>query len=141
MLGWGRVRLRGHEGPERLRKVLNELWRAEEEWLDRWQLEGKPHHLNLSMLNYFSIGVDAKVALGFHQLRRERPGLFQSQVVNKALYTRFGAPEALLHSCCVLPSSVSLRVDGREVYIPAQTEGKLPAFFYFIFLEGERHGG
>ena len=42
----------------------------------------------LTMSNYFGIGVDAAVALDFHQMRERRPEWFWSQLVNKLWYFR-----------------------------------------------------
>jgi len=36
--------------------------------------------------NYFSIGMDAQVAYGFHHLRNEKPYLAQGPVTNKVCY-------------------------------------------------------
>lgn len=43
------------------------------------------------MNNYLGIGVDARIALDFHQLRDSFPEFFQSQVGNKLWYTGVGA--------------------------------------------------
>eukprot|EP00435_Cladocopium_sp_Y103_P066699 s393_g29.t1 len=42
----------------------------------------------LTMSNYFGIGVDAAVALDFHQMRERRPDWFWSRLVNKLWYFR-----------------------------------------------------
>eukprot|EP00913_Durusdinium_trenchii_P000974 g899.t2 len=44
----------------------------------------------LTMSNYFGIGVDAAVALDFHQMRERRPEWFWSRLVNKLWYFRTG---------------------------------------------------
>jgi diacylglycerol kinase (ATP) len=36
--------------------------------------------------NYFSIGIDAKIALQFHEKRNSNPEMFKNQTVNKMWY-------------------------------------------------------
>jgi diacylglycerol kinase (ATP) len=156
VLGWEPVKLQNRDDSlsvtEALRKFVHDITDAREGYLDRWKLDlqstselkhcddvqdahahdGEDENPNGYMLNYFSVGVDAKVALGFHRLRQERPSLFKSRWLNKLMYTRFGAPEALLHTCYHLPSSVSLEVDGCQVRIPAQCEGEHPPVHLYM---------
>lgn len=42
------------------------------------------------MYNYFSIGLDAKYCLEFHNLRAKKPHLFKSRIGNKFIYTNMG---------------------------------------------------
>lgn len=50
-----------------------------------------PGARHVVMNNYLGIGVDARIALDFHQLRDSFPEFFQSQVGNKLWYTGVGA--------------------------------------------------
>ena len=67
--------------------------------MDRWTVSFDPPFIDdhgkttseIGMLNYFSIGVDARVALQFHQTRNSSPQLFNSRLVNKGWYGLFGA--------------------------------------------------
>lgn len=61
--------------------------------------------------NYFSIGIDAKIALSFHTKREESPKKFNSRTVNKIWYAKFGA-DAMFDagSCDDLPKKIKLEV-------------------------------
>ena len=56
---------------------------------------------SLVMNNYFSIGVDAEVALKFHRLREEKPKLFKSRFINKGWYGLYGM-EGMIRNCGLL---------------------------------------
>lgn len=81
-LNWGG----GYEG-EDIGGVLQELSRAEVVDMDRWHIEFDradpdaecdpiPLHI---MNNYFSVGVDASIALRFHHERENHPERFNSR--------------------------------------------------------------
>jgi diacylglycerol kinase (ATP) len=73
-----------------------------------------PRSKALVMNNYFSIGVDAEVALKFHRLREEKPKYFKSRLINKGWYGLYGM-EGMIKNCGPLWREVLLTVDGREV--------------------------
>lgn len=84
------------------------------------------------MCNYFGIGVDAAVALDFHQLRERRPEWFVSRLANKLWYFRSGAMTMLRKSCANIGSRISLECDGVKVEVPPNLEGiivlNIPSF-------------
>ncbi|GAB2224955.1 hypothetical protein Droror1_Dr00005736 [Drosera rotundifolia] len=51
--------------------------------------------------NYFSIGMDAQVAYGFHQLRNERPNLAQGPIANKLIYSGYSCTQGWFFTPCV----------------------------------------
>ncbi|OVA04238.1 Diacylglycerol kinase [Macleaya cordata] len=57
--------------------------------------------------NYFSIGMDAQVAYGFHHLRDEKPFLAQGPVANKLIYSGYGCTQGWFCTPCM--SDPSLR--------------------------------
>jgi len=69
------------------------------------------------MTNYFSVGVDAKVALNFHQQREANPEQFKNRLINKLWYTKFGA-DALFNGCENLSMAVTIDVDGKRLILP-----------------------
>ncbi|XP_020109170.1 diacylglycerol kinase 4-like [Ananas comosus] len=57
--------------------------------------------------NYFSIGMDAQVAYGFHQLRDEKPFLAPSPLANKLIYAGYTCKQGWFFTPCI--SDPSLR--------------------------------
>ncbi|KAJ9689581.1 hypothetical protein PVL29_014986 [Vitis rotundifolia] len=57
--------------------------------------------------NYFSIGMDAQVAYGFHHLRNERPYLAQGPISNKIIYSGYSCTQGWFFTPCM--SNPSLR--------------------------------
>ncbi|KAK7304158.1 hypothetical protein RJT34_15240 [Clitoria ternatea] len=57
--------------------------------------------------NYFSIGMDAQVAYGFHQLRNEKPYLAQGPIANKIIYSGYSCTQGWFFTPCT--SEPSLR--------------------------------
>merc|ERR1712048_1159238 len=102
--------------------------------LDRWSVvcrglehPGRPDFLPKGersrhvMCNYFGIGVDASVALDFHQMRERSPHLFVSRFVNKIWYVKSGTQGML--NRMDLASKVTLECDGEPVTVPSDVEG------------------
>eukprot|EP00931_Biecheleriopsis_adriatica_P056645 TRINITY_DN33572_c0_g1_i1.p1 TRINITY_DN33572_c0_g1~~TRINITY_DN33572_c0_g1_i1.p1 ORF type:complete len:567 (-),score=130.66 TRINITY_DN33572_c0_g1_i1:32-1732(-) len=84
------------------------------------------------MNNYFGIGVDAAVALDWHQMRESRPDLFVSRLVNKLYYIRSGAKALIQKTCSNIGSKITLECDGQAIDIPENLEGiivlNIPSF-------------
>uniref|UniRef100_A0A6N2M4T1 Diacylglycerol kinase n=1 Tax=Salix viminalis TaxID=40686 RepID=A0A6N2M4T1_SALVM len=57
--------------------------------------------------NYFSIGMDAQVAYGFHHLRNEKPYLAQGPISNKLIYSGYTCTQGWFLTPCI--SDPSLR--------------------------------
>ncbi|KAH9624407.1 hypothetical protein KSS87_023713 [Heliosperma pusillum] len=51
--------------------------------------------------NYFSIGMDAQVAYGFHTLRNEKPYLAQGPIANKMIYSGYSCTQGWFFTPCV----------------------------------------
>ncbi|CAE7938469.1 DGKI, partial [Symbiodinium sp. KB8] len=107
--------------------VLQRVNEAHAELLDRWTVTSswledlRPSWLTggtsqvkerrlkpMVMSNYFGIGVDAAVALDFHQMRERRPEWFWSQLVNKLWYFRSGAVAWLAKTCANIGSKIEV---------------------------------
>jgi hypothetical protein len=78
-LGWG------HCFNGNLFHYLKRIEKANPQSLDLWNIRITPHGknkpiLNTTFNNYVDIGVIARIALNFHNLREAHPELFQSRV-------------------------------------------------------------
>ncbi|OMO94192.1 hypothetical protein CCACVL1_06124 [Corchorus capsularis] len=51
--------------------------------------------------NYFSIGMDAQVAYGFHHLRNEKPYLAQGPISNKIIYSGYSCTQGWFLTPCM----------------------------------------
>lgn len=85
--------------------------------LDRWNLNLSDSTGNLLetkvLNNYFSIGIDAKIALQFHEKRNSNPEMFKNQTVNKMWYGALGSQAVLtMDGCAKLSTEVALEIDG-----------------------------
>ncbi|KAL7719616.1 diacylglycerol kinase epsilon-like [Entamoeba marina] len=85
--------------------------------MDRWKIcvddNEEPIHV---FNNYFSLGLDASIALNFHQARNANPSLFKTRTGNKLAYLLLSAP-ALVNEK-KLYKVLTLQVDGRMVDLP-----------------------
>ncbi|KAG0461658.1 hypothetical protein HPP92_021955 [Vanilla planifolia] len=57
--------------------------------------------------NYFSIGMDAQVAYGFHHFREEKPEVAKGPIANKLIYTGYSCAQGWFFTPCM--SDPSLR--------------------------------
>ena len=72
----------------------------------------------LTMNNYFSIGVDAKCALDFHNRRQRRRNKTRSRRELQLIYGLLGAREVWTNTYKNLHRRLRLVCDGREVELP-----------------------
>ncbi|KAK6625681.1 hypothetical protein RUM43_005980 [Polyplax serrata] len=143
-LGWG-----GGYTDEPIGKILSNVAESEIILLDRWELrveknteaeateEGK-ENLPLNVVNnYFSLGVDAHIALEFHEAREAHPERFNSRLRNKMFYGQMGGKDLLKRKWKDLSEFVKLECDGKDI-TPKLKEHKVHAI---VFLNIPSYGG
>lgn len=140
VLGWGG----GFQGGKIL-PVLRQIAVAKASPLDRWTVAAKRQKISssstksrgqelfktFSMNNYFGVGLDAAIALDFHQMREQRPRLFFSRIVNKMWYVvhavNRGPVKALKASWTKrrsrLRKQITIVCDGVPLKLPRNVEG------------------
>ncbi|XP_012537142.1 eye-specific diacylglycerol kinase isoform X3 [Monomorium pharaonis] len=145
-LGWG-----GGYKDEPIGKILTSIGDSETTLLDRWQLKvernpdandddgGKgKENLPLNVVNnYFSLGVDAHIALEFHEAREAHPEKFNSRMRNKLFYGQMGCKDLLLTKWKDLSDFVTLECDGQDM-TPKLREHRVHAI---LFLNIASYGG
>nr|XP_043620909.1 diacylglycerol kinase 4-like [Erigeron canadensis] len=81
------------------------LKQTEEVVLDQdLKMEGWPEKVSCYrgvFYNYFSIGMDAQVAYGFHHLRNEKPYLAQGPISNKIIYSSYSCKQGWFFTPCI----------------------------------------
>ncbi|KAI2800162.1 hypothetical protein BLOT_014075 [Blomia tropicalis] len=124
--------------------LIRSVYRAERIQLDRWMIDIRPsdyYHRSRSLLlsslhipksimppgnrtlfmyNYFSVGVDALVALNFHEARKSKlyKFLFANTLINKFLYLTYGTKDLLDRRCKNLHTKIQLELDGVLQQLP-----------------------
>ncbi|XP_014279423.1 eye-specific diacylglycerol kinase isoform X2 [Halyomorpha halys] len=143
-LGWG-----GGYTDEPISKILNNIGNSDVTYLDRWLLRVEPNtdcneekkgkdNLPLNVVNnYFSLGVDAHIALEFHQAREAHPEKFNSRLRNKMFYGQRGGKDLLRQKWKGLADFVKLKCDDKD-YTPVLKEHK---FHAIVFLNIPSYGG
>ncbi|XP_076346730.1 diacylglycerol kinase zeta-like isoform X2 [Tachypleus tridentatus] len=145
-LGWG-----GGYTDEPISKILSNIQAGDTVQLDRWDLnveknpdidassceEGKTSLPLNVMNNYFSLGVDAHIALEFHEAREARPDRFNSRLKNKMFYGQAGGKDLLQRKWKDLCNFVTLECDGQDL-TPRLKELRIHAV---LFLNIPSYGG
>ncbi|XP_033117399.1 diacylglycerol kinase theta-like isoform X3 [Anneissia japonica] len=136
VLKWGG----GYQQGDDLYQMLQTVIEAEEVKLDRWtvvfepegkhtEIDNKSNSSNSSsgddmpnlfvMNNYFGIGIDADLCLGFHNAREEKPEKFNNRVYNKIVYVRQGMQKlGRKTNCRELNKELKIEVDNKLLKLP-----------------------
>lgn len=121
-LGWG-----GGYTDEPISKILISLQHADIINVDRWRLRLTPNpayagsnkgedRLPLDVVNnYFSLGVDALIALQFHEAREANPQKFNSRIRNKIFYGQTGSKDLILRKWKSLTDYIRVECDGKDI--------------------------
>ncbi|XP_039146018.1 diacylglycerol kinase 7-like [Dioscorea cayenensis subsp. rotundata] len=67
--------------------------------------------------NYFSIGMDAQVAYGFHQLREKKPKLAKGPITNKLIYSGYSCSQGWFCTPCLGAPCLRELKNIMELYI------------------------
>lgn len=119
-LGWG-----GGYDKESIEGIVQCLELGSEVFIDRWAIKITSEDTDdrrLILNNYFSIGIDAKIALDFHLAREKNPKKFKSRTINKMYYAQYGAL-SMISGTPEIPKKITLFVDDVEIAIPSNLEG------------------
>ncbi|XP_012156468.1 eye-specific diacylglycerol kinase isoform X7 [Ceratitis capitata] len=120
-LGWG-----GGYTDEPISKILREIGMSQCVLMDRWRLNVTPNpdveddnvprskdNVPLNVINnYYSFGVDAHIALEFHEAREAHPERFNSRLRNKMYYGQMGGKDLILRQYRNLSQWVTMECDG-----------------------------
>lgn len=145
-LGWG-----GGYEDEPISKILANIGESDTVLLDRWELSVVPNtaaagedtsnakpELPLNVVNnYFSFGVDAHIALEFHEAREAHPEKFNSRIRNKLFYGTAGGKDLMQRKWKGLAEFVTMECDGKDL-TPVLREHKVHAI---VFLNIPSYGG
>lgn len=119
-------------GSESIKKFLAHVTHSQGVKLDRWSVtvdeivdEKLVRVKSYVMSNYFSYGLDAKIALQFHNARNQTPGLFSSHMGNKLMYIGYGFQSMMENTfvssdVCKL---VDVEVNGKKLSFAETFEG------------------
>ncbi|XP_017771551.1 PREDICTED: diacylglycerol kinase epsilon [Nicrophorus vespilloides] len=122
VLGWGKENSTDLDAVSIMKKIDE----AKLSDIDRWRVDiTPPKHLGIQlpakthfMYNYFSVGVDAQVALDFHKTRDSKFYLFSNRIFNKILYLIFGTHQVMWSDCKNIEQHLDLYLDGKKVELP-----------------------
>ncbi|KAG9510796.1 Diacylglycerol kinase theta [Fragariocoptes setiger] len=139
VLRWGS----GYTGGEDPLSLLKDIIEAEAVILDRWTVvfhsdeatkpetpfalttptsstTGAEDNASIFVMNnYFGIGVDADLCLGFHNAREENPDKFNSRLHNKSVYVKQALWKMMNKKPWkTLNKEIKLEVDGKVVPLP-----------------------
>jgi diacylglycerol kinase (ATP) len=122
-LGWGP----GMNEPREMKTFIRDMAAGVPMMLDRWKIEIKDSVdpeakiVEKVMNNYWSIGIDAKIALKFHEARTKDPASFQFQALNKMWYAKYGSGE-LFSGCPNLQKKIIVEIDDVRIDLVALGE-------------------
>lgn len=70
---------------------------------------------SITMYNYLGIGLDAQIALNFHQTRKSPFYLFNSTLINKIIYLGCGTQQFLEQQCKGLSEKIELFINDQKI--------------------------